>query len=128
MNQWGLPQGGTKPRPHGRDSARLGYQRPLRADRAPRSQSSGRVLPAAPGRAVALSDELTLFGTAARGEDRPDSDIDLLVNLAPGKSLLDLARMEISLEELLQRPVDVVTLGALTEPMRSTVLSDAIDV
>ncbi|MEO8478130.1 MAG: nucleotidyltransferase domain-containing protein [Gemmatimonadota bacterium] len=72
--------------------------------------------------------DVRLFGTAARGEDRPDSDIDLLVTLAPGKSLLDLARLELSLEELLQRPVDVVTLGALTEPMRSTVLNDAIDV
>lgn len=50
-----------------------------------------------------------LFGSVARGDDRPDSDIDLLVDFAPESSLFDLMRMTRELEELLGHPVDVVS-------------------
>jgi predicted nucleotidyltransferase len=54
-----------------------------------------------------------LFGSAARGEDRPDSDIDLLVDFDQESSLFDLMRMSRELEELLGRTVDVVSAGGL---------------
>ena len=50
-----------------------------------------------------------LFGSAARGDDRPDSDIDLLVDFDEDSSLFDLMRMSRELEALLGRAVDVVS-------------------
>lgn len=50
-----------------------------------------------------------LFGSAARGEDRPGSDLDLLVDMESGRSLLDLVALGQDLEELLHRKVDVIT-------------------
>jgi predicted nucleotidyltransferase len=47
----------------------------------------------------------SLFGSLARGEDREDSDIDIIVEFEAGKSLLDLAGLKIELEELLSRRV-----------------------
>jgi uncharacterized protein len=69
--------------------------------------------------------EVRVFGSVARGEERPESDVDLLVTLEPGRTLLDLARLELQLEQLLGRPVDVVTEGGLREPVRATALRDA---
>ncbi len=50
-----------------------------------------------------------IFGSVARGEAGENSDIDLLVELDQGRSLLDLAGLVVDLEELLERKVDVVT-------------------
>ena len=72
--------------------------------------------------------EVRVFGSVARGEEGDDSDIDFLVTLEPGRTLLDLARLEESLELLLGRPVDVITEGALREPLRSAALREAISV
>jgi predicted nucleotidyltransferase len=69
-----------------------------------------------------------VFGSVARGEDVESSDIDFLVTLDPGRTLLDLSRIEERLENLLGRRVDVVTEGALREPIRSTALREAIRV
>jgi hypothetical protein len=69
-----------------------------------------------------------LFGSAARGEERPDSDVDFVVRLEPGRTLLDLVRLETRLEDLLGRPVDVVTEASLAEPMKSRVLAEAVRV
>ncbi|MGW5452936.1 nucleotidyltransferase domain-containing protein [Nocardia sp. NPDC003979] len=54
-----------------------------------------------------------LFGSVARGEDRPDSDLDLLVELAPNSSVLDILDLDSELRELLGCPVDVVTTADL---------------
>jgi predicted nucleotidyltransferase len=78
--------------------------------------------------AEAGAQRVRLFGSVARGDDRADSDVDLLVQLAPGRTLLDLARLETRLEQLLQRPVEVVPEAGLREPFRSAVLRDAVDV
>jgi predicted nucleotidyltransferase len=66
-----------------------------------------------------------VFGSVARGEARPDSDVDFLVNLEANRSLLDLARMLRELQSLLDCPVDVVTEAGLRPRLRSQVLKDA---
>ena len=64
----------------------------------------------------------------ARGDELDGSDIDFLVSLEPGRSLLDLARLEARLERLLGRRVDVVTEGSLLEPIRTAALREAVSV
>ena len=72
--------------------------------------------------------QVRLFGSVARGEDAEGSDVDFLVNLEAGRTLLDLARFEIRLEQLLGRRVDVVTEGSLQGPIRATALREAVSV
>lgn len=67
-----------------------------------------------------------LFGSVARGEDGPDSDIDILVDPGPRCSLLDLAEIEIELAEMLGRTVDVRTIRDLHPKLRPMVLDQAI--
>lgn len=64
--------------------------------------------------------ELALFGSAARGEMRPDSDIDVMVAFAPEAawSLWDFAEMQEQLRTLLGREVDVVERGTIRNPFR----------
>jgi predicted nucleotidyltransferase len=50
-----------------------------------------------------------VFGSVARGDARPDNDIDFLVDLESGRSLMDLAGLHLALEDLLGRSVDVGT-------------------
>jgi len=60
-------------------------------------------------------DKVWVFGSFSRGEERADSDIDLIVAITPGTkfSLLDHSGMICDLEDLLSRPVDVVKEGTL---------------
>ncbi|HEX2819492.1 MAG TPA: nucleotidyltransferase family protein [Streptosporangiaceae bacterium] len=67
-----------------------------------------------------------LFGSAARGDDRPDSDIDLLVDFEQGSSLFDLIRMSRELEALLGRTVDVVSADGLKSRDRA-ILAESVD-
>jgi predicted nucleotidyltransferase len=67
-----------------------------------------------------------IFGSAARGESGEDSDVDLLVALDEGRSLLDLIALKQEIEDLLQRSVDVVTDRALSPYIRDRVLAEAI--
>ena len=71
---------------------------------------------------------LRVFGSFARGERRADSDLDVLVDLEPGRSLLDLATLSVALQELLGRPVDIGTVAGLKERYRDRVLSEAVPV
>jgi predicted nucleotidyltransferase len=66
-----------------------------------------------------------VFGSVARGEARPDSDVDFLVNLEANRSLLDLARLLRELQTLLDCPVDVVTEAGLRPRLRLQVLKEA---
>jgi predicted nucleotidyltransferase len=67
-----------------------------------------------------------LFGSAARGDDRPDSDIDLLVDFDQGSSLFDLIRMSRELEALLGRTVDVVSADGL-KSRDHAILAESVD-
>ena len=67
-----------------------------------------------------------IFGSAARGEADAESDIDILVDLEPGRSLLDHAALLLDLEQLLGCKVDVVTTRGLRERIRERVLKEAI--
>jgi predicted nucleotidyltransferase len=67
-----------------------------------------------------------VFGSLARGEGREDSDLDLLVTLAEDRSLLDLVGLKQDVEDLIHRPVDVVTEQALSPYLRERVLSEAV--
>lgn len=65
-----------------------------------------------------------IFGSLARGETKQGSDIDILVEFAGEKSLLDLAGLKIELEELLGVRVDVLTYGSLHPLLKDRVLSE----
>jgi predicted nucleotidyltransferase len=67
-----------------------------------------------------------LFGSVARGEDGPDSDVDLLVEIEPGRSLLDLIGLENDLSEALGRKVDAVTVAGAKPRVLRTALRDAV--
>ncbi len=66
-----------------------------------------------------------IFGSVARGEARPNSDVDVLVELEPGRSLLDLGGLLMDLQDLLGVEVDVVTEKGLRERIRERVLKEA---
>jgi predicted nucleotidyltransferase/antitoxin (DNA-binding transcriptional repressor) of toxin-antitoxin stability system len=67
-----------------------------------------------------------VFGSAARGQATSTSDMDILVDLEPGRSLLDLGGLLDELRTLLGCPVDVVTPNTLREHMRQRVLQEAV--
>ncbi|MBI4259587.1 MAG: XRE family transcriptional regulator [Actinobacteria bacterium] len=69
-----------------------------------------------------------VFGSVARGEETERSDVDILLDLEPGRSLLDLVRLRRALSRLLGVNVDVVTTGGLRESDRATILRDAVPI
>ncbi len=56
---------------------------------------------------------VSVFGSVARGEEKPDSDIDLLVDFLPEASLIDQFRLQEELTKLLKTPVDVISRRSL---------------
>ncbi len=71
--------------------------------------------------------ELSFFGSAARGEMRPDSDIDMLVEFLPDAEidLVDYAGLMLDLSHLLGRNVDLVSKNGLKPRIRAAVLEEA---
>ena len=71
---------------------------------------------------------IAVFGSAARSQDGPESDIDLLVTIAPDApiGLLELVRMERFLSALLGRNVDLVELESMKPALRTTALKDQV--
>jgi len=67
-----------------------------------------------------------LFGSAARGDDTAASDLDFVVELEEGRSLLDLGGMQSDLERIMGCSVDVVTEKGLRDRIRTRVLSESI--
>ena len=68
---------------------------------------------------------LRVFGSAVRGEERENSDIDLLFDFLPGATLLDQVGLMEALSNALGRKVDVVTERALNRHLRQSVLQEA---
>jgi uncharacterized protein len=82
-------------------------------------------------RAAELRDEfgvtsLFLFGSAARGDHTPDSDVDLLVEFERPIGLLRFVGLKLRLEEILGRAVDLVEPTALHPRLRDRILSEAV--
>jgi predicted nucleotidyltransferase len=67
-----------------------------------------------------------VFGSVARGDARPDSDVDILVDMEPGRSLFDLGGLLSELQTLLGVDVDVVTEKGLRPRIRGQVLREAV--
>ena len=70
--------------------------------------------------------KVRVFGSVARGTARPSSDIDFLVEMEEGRSLLDHAALILDLERLLKRSVDVASERGFRRVVRTEVLKDAI--
>ena len=77
------------------------------------------------GRKYGVS-SIRVFGSVARGDDTPSSDLDFLVELEPGRSLFDLGGLQVDLEETLNCQVDVVTENGLRDRIRKDVLEEAV--
>lgn len=69
---------------------------------------------------------MRVFGSVPRGEASGDSDLDLLVDMAEGRSLFDLVALSDELEEALGVDVDVVTEGSLSPYLRDRILAEAV--
>ena len=69
---------------------------------------------------------LRVFGSVARGEDGPDSDIDLLVDLPANTSLFAVLALEGSLERILKVKVDLAPVASLKPRVRTAALADAV--
>jgi predicted nucleotidyltransferase len=67
-----------------------------------------------------------VFGSVVRGESSGSSDVDLLVDMTEGRSLLDLVALGADLEEVLGVAVDVVTEKSLSPYIRDRVLAEAV--
>lgn len=72
--------------------------------------------------------KVRIFGSFARGENRDGSDLDLLIDLEPGRSLFDLVAIKQDLEDLLGIPVDVVTERSISPYIRDAVLQEAVSI
>jgi predicted nucleotidyltransferase len=68
---------------------------------------------------------LRVFGSVARGEAQSGSDVDFLVEMTPGRSLLDLGGLQMDLSEELGCKVDVVSDRGLKPPRRERILAEA---
>ena len=66
-----------------------------------------------------------VFGSVVRGEARPDSDVDFLVDMDPGRTLLDMGGLLMELREILGREVDVVTERGLKARIRDRIIKEA---
>lgn len=66
----------------------------------------------------------SLFGSSIRGEAKAESDIDILVELEEGKSLLDFIGLEIELEEVLQRKVDLLAYDSIHPRLKNDLLNE----
>jgi predicted nucleotidyltransferase len=69
---------------------------------------------------------LRVFGSIARGEPRPDSDVDLLVEMDRGRSLIDLVGLGQDLEDLLGARVDVLSAAGLSTHLRQRIVGEAV--
>jgi len=69
---------------------------------------------------------IRVFGSVARGQSGPSSDLDLLVDLEPDRNLMDLGGLSVDLGDLLRAPVDVATESMLRSKVRQQALAEAV--
>jgi predicted nucleotidyltransferase len=67
-----------------------------------------------------------IFGSAARGDDHEGSDVDLLVDFAPGTDIIDIIGIKRELEDVVGVPVDLVPRSGLKERVRSRAAKDLL--
>ena len=67
-----------------------------------------------------------IFGSYATGAQYTDSDIDVIVDLKDGKSLIDLVGLKLELEEVLGKKVDVITYDSIYPKLREIILDEEI--
>lgn len=84
-----------------------------------------KILPILKGEGVVRS---SIFGSFARGESVQESDIDILVELPEGKSLLDLVGLQLKLEEILNVKVDLLTYRSIYPLLKDKILKEAIPI
>ncbi len=82
---------------------------------------SSRIIPILKSQGVLKA---ALFGSVVRGEAIKNSDVDLLVDLADDKSLLDLVGLKLELEDVLKKKVDVLTYDAIYPPLEEIILNE----
>ena len=70
----------------------------------------------------------SLFGSVVRGENTDDSDIDLLVEFNGNKSLLDLAGLKITLEDILKCKVDILTFNSIHPLLKNIILKEQVSI
>ena len=70
----------------------------------------------------------SIFGSYVRGEEREDSDIDMLVDLPRGTTLFDLADLKIKLENILGKEVDIVTYDSIYPKLKERILSEQVQI
>lgn len=70
----------------------------------------------------------SLFGSYVRGEENEDSDIDILIEFPKGKSLLDLVDLEMKLEEVLGKKVDLITYKSVSPYLKEYIDRDQIQI
>ena len=74
------------------------------------------------------ANNIRVFGSIARGEEKENSDIDFLVSFQSGASLFDQAGLMIELEKILGKSVDVVSDRALNQYIRDKILKEAVSI
>lgn len=70
----------------------------------------------------------SLFGSYVRGEERGDSDIDILVEFPKGKSLLDLIELEHKLETALGKKIDLLTYKSISPYLKEYIQKDQVQI
>lgn len=70
--------------------------------------------------------DVRVFGSVARGDARPDSDLDILVRFERGRSLFDQAGFELDLETLLGCAVDIVSEGGISPHLKDRIHAEAV--
>ena len=70
----------------------------------------------------------SIFGSYVRGDNDESSDIDFLVELPPGQSLLDLVRLQRKLGEVLVKKIDLLTYNSISPLLREHILKDQVQI
>lgn len=68
----------------------------------------------------------SIFGSVARGENLPDSDVDILVEFPEGKSMFDLIDLEQQLQSILGKKIDIVTYRSVHHLLRESIFKEQI--